>query len=75
LGRFVAEFSRIVLAMESGLYFTIGGDQQLVRAVLIELTADPLRRAWRSAMRQAIDLSDDDLGALSGLAYEISTLA
>jgi hypothetical protein len=74
LGRFIVEFSRVVSAMETGLYFVTGGDQQLTRTIVIELTADPVARAWRSSMIQAIDLSDDDLKVLTGLAGEISAL-
>ena len=74
LGRFVVEFSRVVLAMETGVQFVINGDQQLVSTLTVEMTADPLARAWRSAMTQAIDLSDEDNEVLAGLANEVRTL-
>jgi hypothetical protein len=72
LGRFTVEFSRMVDAMETGLYFTIGGNQLLLRSITAELTADPLRRAWRSIMRQAIELSPQDVDVLAKLASEVS---
>jgi hypothetical protein len=72
LGRFTVEFSRMVDAMETDLYFTIGGNQLLLRSITAELTADPLRRAWRSIMTQATELSPRDLDVLAKLAYEIS---
>jgi hypothetical protein len=78
LGKFLVEFSGLISRMEAGLYFAIGGgqrDQQLIRAIVIELTADPLARAWRSVMTQATDdLSSSDLDVLSKLAAEISSL-
>jgi hypothetical protein len=74
LGRFLVEFSRIVHSMEIELYFSIGGDQQLLRAITAELTANPLAQAWRSVMTKATDLSDDDREVLSGLRAEINVL-
>lgn len=46
--------------------------QQLIRAIVIELTADPLARVWRSVMMEAIDLTGDDVDVPSGLAAEMS---
>lgn len=74
LGQFLVEFSRMVNAMESQLYFAVGGDQQLLMAITVELTAYPLAQAWRSVMTKATDLSDDDRKALSGLRAEIDDL-
>lgn len=74
LGHYFVEFSRLVSVMESSLIFAIGGEQRLLLAALIELTADPLARAWRSVVRQATDLSAKDLDVLSGLCVEISSL-
>lgn len=78
LGRFLVEFSRLVSQMETGLLFAIGGgqrEQQLIRAMAAELTADPLARAWRSVMTQATDnLSANDLDVLSKLSGEITSL-
>jgi hypothetical protein len=59
--------------MEAGLQFMID-DQRMARTIIIELTADPLSRAWRSAMVQATTLSDNDLAVLAGLHNEISAL-
>jgi hypothetical protein len=74
LGQFFVEFSRMLSAMEGGLYFITGGDQGLIRAIVAELTADPLTRAWRSVMIQGIDLSESDRKVLSDLVAEISEL-
>lgn len=74
LGQFFVEFSRMVSAMESGLYFVTGGDQKLIRAIVAELTADPLTRAWRSVMIQGANLPENDRKVLSELTAEISDL-
>jgi hypothetical protein len=75
LGLFLVEFSRMVSSMEVGLLYVTGGaDQRLIRAIVAELTADPLARAWRSAMIQATELTENDKRVLSGVAAEISSL-
>ena len=38
------------------------------------MTADPLLRAWRSAMTHAVNLSTNDVDVLSGLTAEITAL-
>ncbi|HET6191480.1 MAG TPA: hypothetical protein VFE59_31300 [Trebonia sp.] len=64
--------------MEAGILFIIGGvpkDQALIRAMIAELTADPLAKAWRSVLTQATDnFSNDDLDVLSQLTDEIAKL-
>jgi hypothetical protein len=74
LGQFLVEFSRMVHAMENGLCFAVGGEQQLLRAITAELTAYPLAQAWRSVMTKATPLSEDDLRVLTGLRGEIIDL-
>jgi hypothetical protein len=74
LGRFFVEFSRIVSMMESNLIFLCGGDQQIVRAIVIELTAQPMLQAWRSAITQAMDLPDQESRILKELIFEVSTM-
>jgi hypothetical protein len=74
LGRFVVEFSRMVAAMEHGLYFAVGGNQHLFFAVTAEITADPLARAWRSIMAESQDLKEDDRKVLSDIYKEIVDL-
>ena len=74
LGQFLVEFSRMVHSMETNLHFAVGGDQQLLMAVTVELTAYPLAQAWRSVMTKATDISDDDRKVLSGLRAEIGDL-
>jgi hypothetical protein len=74
LGQFFVEFSRMVSAMEGGLYSITGGDQGMIRAIVAELTADPLTRAWRSVIVQGTDLSENDRKVLSDLVAEISNL-
>jgi hypothetical protein len=74
LGQFLVEFSRMVSAMETDLYFAIGGNQHLFWSVTAELTADPLARAWRSVMVQSADLTEDDRKILSGIYGEITDL-
>ncbi len=74
LGQFLVEFSRMVSAMESDLYFAVGGNQHLFWSVTAELTADPLARAWRSIMAQSTDLTEDDRKVLSGICGEITDL-
>lgn len=74
LGQFLAAFSGMVHAMEGDLYFAVGGNQQLLMAITVELTAYPLAQAWRSVMAQATDLSEDDRKVLSDLRAEIGKL-
>jgi hypothetical protein len=74
LGHFLVAFSKMVNTMETQLYFAVGGDQQLLMAITIELTAYPLAQAWRSVMTRATDLSENDRKVLSGLRAEIGDL-
>jgi hypothetical protein len=74
LGRFLVEFSRVMMAMEGGLICAVGGEQRAARAIVAELTADPLAKAWRSATVETGELSDDEREVLKGLATQISTL-
>jgi hypothetical protein len=64
----------MVDAMETGLYFSVGGNQHLFFAVTAELTAYPLAQAWRSIMSESKDLTDDDRKVLSGIHGEVSNL-
>lgn len=74
LGQFVVEFSRMVHAMETDLYFSVGGNQHLFFAVTAELTADPLARAWRSIMSESPDLTNEDRKILSSIHDEVKVL-
>jgi hypothetical protein len=74
LGKFFVEFSRIIWAMEFSLSIVAGGNGEVVRAAVIEVTADPLTRVWRSAMVQSTNLSDQDLAVLAEIAKGISEL-
>jgi hypothetical protein len=74
IGHFVVEFFRMVFMLEYGILFAVRGNQQILRCVTAEMTADPLFRAWRSAMIHAAALSGDDLKVLSGLATEVTNL-
>jgi hypothetical protein len=72
LGQFFVQFSHMVHAMETDLFFIVGGNQQLLHAITAELTADPLARAWRSVITQTTDLTDDEIRILSVLHTEIT---
>ena len=74
LGQFLVEFSRMVTAMESTLTSAVGGDEQLLRSIIVELTAYPLAQAWRSVMTKTPDLTEDDQKVLSELRVEIGYL-
>jgi hypothetical protein len=74
LGRFTVEFSRMVHAMESTLIMGAGGNQDVLNAIIIEMTGHPLMNAWRSALLDAGDLSDNDRPVLKELVKEVDKM-
>jgi hypothetical protein len=74
IGHFFVEFSQLQLALERGISIAINGDFKSTLAALVELTADPLVKAWQSAMSQADDVSADEINVIREIAKEIHKL-
>jgi hypothetical protein len=76
IGRFIAEFSTIMFALEDDIITVLGGNttQRFTRALLAEITAAPLLRAWRSVIFEAHKPPKDEQAAVDALADEVTQL-
>jgi hypothetical protein len=74
LGRFLVEFSKLLFAMQSDIALAVGGEYAVMQTVLVEMTADPMIRAWRSAVTQVASAPPGSLSILADVTDEIRRL-
>jgi hypothetical protein len=74
IGLFIVEFSHVVEQMEITIRLVVNGHKEGQIALLSELTAEPLKKAWVSVVIEVLKPDEADKKVLVQLAAEVTKL-